>query len=117
MDGSGCVTHRDADSAGIWLPGGVGAGRSIPQVQGDLLGHLGPASWARDRAVIGKGHLCCDATEARAPNAPAACFLLIAASILAARKLAQYDGGKKVSPSSRYENTEGCSTFCLVLSW
>jgi hypothetical protein len=32
----------------------------------------------------------------RAPNALATCFLLIAASILAARKLAQYDGGKRV---------------------
>jgi hypothetical protein len=32
----------------------------------------------------------------RAPNALATYFLLIAASILAARKLAQYDGGKRV---------------------
>jgi hypothetical protein len=32
----------------------------------------------------------------RAPNALATCFLLIAASILAARKLAQFDGGKRV---------------------
>jgi hypothetical protein len=35
-------------------------------------------------------------TRGRAPNALAACFLLIAASILAARKVAQYDGGKRV---------------------
>jgi hypothetical protein len=32
----------------------------------------------------------------RAPNALATCFLLIAASILAARKLAQWDGEKRV---------------------
>jgi hypothetical protein len=32
----------------------------------------------------------------RAPNALATCFLLIAASILAARKLAQYEGGMRV---------------------
>src|ERR1700728_1846886 len=32
----------------------------------------------------------------RAPNAPAICFLRIAASILPARKLARYDGGKRV---------------------
>jgi hypothetical protein len=32
----------------------------------------------------------------RAPNALATCFLLIVAAILAARKLAQYDGGTRV---------------------
>jgi hypothetical protein len=31
-----------------------------------------------------------------APNALATCFLLIAVAILVARKLAQYDGGKRV---------------------
>jgi hypothetical protein len=32
----------------------------------------------------------------RAPNAFATCFLLIAASILASRKLAQFEGGTRV---------------------
>jgi len=43
---------------------GLGAGRSIPQTQSNLLGQLGAASQARDRAVIGKEHLRCNATEA-----------------------------------------------------
>ena len=72
---------------------GVRAGRSIPQAQSDLLGHLGAASQARDRAAIGKGYLCCNATGARAPNA-AARFPADRYVDLGGRKLAQYDGGE-----------------------
>jgi hypothetical protein len=45
---------------------------------------------------LAKKRLCCNATEEVHRTRLATCFLLIAASILAARKLAQYDGGKRV---------------------
>ena len=39
--------RQKADLQGIWLPGGVRVGRSVPQSQSDLLGHLGAASQDR----------------------------------------------------------------------
>jgi hypothetical protein len=38
------VIRQEADLHGILLPGGVRAGRNVPQAQSDLLGHLGAAS-------------------------------------------------------------------------
>jgi hypothetical protein len=63
---------------------------------GSLLGHLGAASQARDRAVISKETPLLQCNRGRALNALGTCFLLIAASILAARKLAQFEGGTRV---------------------
>jgi hypothetical protein len=65
------VTPFRDDPLGRRFNRGLAAGRGFgwserSQAESDLLGHLEGASQARDRAAIGKEHLCCNATGAEA---------------------------------------------------
>jgi len=50
MDGLLCVTHQEADSAGIWLPGVMG-GLGVSEAKGSLCDQ--PASRIRSRCESG----------------------------------------------------------------
>jgi hypothetical protein len=65
------ITPFQDDPLGRRFSRGLAAGRGFgwserSQAESDLLGHLEGASQARDRAAIGKEHLCCNATGAEA---------------------------------------------------
>jgi len=85
----------EAYSAGIPLPGGVrgwserstNAKRPFGPPWSGIAGAGPRRHWQRTPVVQ------CNRGPCTAPNALAACFLLIAVAILVARKLAQYDGG------------------------
>ena len=65
------ITSFQDDPLGRRFSRGLAVGRGFgwserSQAESDLLGHLEGASQARDRAAIGKEHLCCNATGAEA---------------------------------------------------
>src|ERR1700683_2048676 len=97
--GQGVCDPSGRLSARIWLPGGVQVASGGSRGTAGTKEPFGPpcaASQERDSAVVNQRTPRLRCNRGRAPKAPATCFLLIAASILPARKLAQYDGGKRV---------------------